>query len=69
MTEAEVRDRLRIIIAASGLSKREWARRHGVQPSGVSETLHGRGSPRPAILRALGLRRRDEEYEEAVEEA
>jgi hypothetical protein len=36
-----------------------WAKRHGIPPSVVSETIHGKRDPSPAVLNAMGLMRVD----------
>lgn len=36
-----------------------WAKRHGIPPSVVSETIHGKRDPGPNVLIAMGLMRVD----------
>ena len=37
----------------------EWARRHGIAPSVVSDTINGRRSPSDSVIVAMGFMRVD----------
>lgn len=54
---------IRRAIAVSGLSAAEWCRRHNVQAPTVSRILAGEMRATPSVLRAIGLRRRQDAYE------
>ncbi len=57
LTAAEVRDRLRLAIAAFGPgTQRSWAAAHGVSHKAVNDVLQGRRPPAASLLVPLGLR-------------
>lgn len=57
LTAAEVRDRLRLAIAAFGPgTQAAWARAHAVPKRAVNDVLMGRRPPPASLLVPLGLR-------------
>lgn len=54
MTQDEVVEELRKCVAEVGTGK-QFAEKHGLQPSVVSEVMQGHRPPPPSILDAIGL--------------
>ncbi len=56
LTETDVRELLRLAIAARG-SAAKWSAAHNLSHSLVSTFLHGKRPPPPVILEALNIER------------
>ena len=65
LTEAEVRQRLRNVLA-TGVARQTWCERHGFSETFVSMVLNGQRAPSARMCEALGVRKRAAEvgYEE-----
>ncbi|MEI8164913.1 MAG: hypothetical protein WCG26_00980 [Chloroflexales bacterium] len=51
------------------MTYKDWAEQHDVSPSLLSEVLNRQRRPAPSVLRAMGIRRKQQQYEEAGSKA